>query len=546
MANRLKMAKIDTILALYQRRWSIRRIAKELGLQRDTVARHIRLWEQQAKPAGALIGSTEEIAACPEPKPASPEGGAQRAKPASPEVGAHEAKPATPQGAPIGSPAAAPPPSQPSLCEPWRQVILGKLAAGLTAQRIFQDLVSEHGFAGKYPSVRRFVHRLQQSQPLPFRRLECAPGEEAQVDFGTGVPIRQPDGRRRRTHVFRMVLSHSRKGYSEAVYRQTTEEFLRCLENGFAYFGGAPRTVVLDNLKAGVEVPDWFDPELNPKLRSFGEHYHVTFLPTRPRTPRHKGKIESGIGYVKKNALQDRDFASLEEENRHLLEWETTVADQRIHGTIRQQVGQVFAAVERAALQPLPPQRFPFFHEGQRSVHRDGHVEVAKAYYSVPPEYLARTVWVRWDERLVRVFNTRWEQIAVHLRRPPGRFSTQGQHLAAEKISAVERGAVWMLGQVRRLGPQAGRWGEGVIANRGIEGVRVLQGLLSLAKRHPVAALEQACAVAAAAGSYRLRTLRALLQRQGAQQQQFAFLEEHPVIRSLAEYGQLVHEAFQK
>ena len=107
---------------------------------------------------------------------------------------------------------------QASLCEPWRPVILDKLELGLTAQRIYQDLVTEHGFAGKYHSVRRFVARLGHNQALPFRRMECAPGEEVQVDFGSGIPIRQPDGKRRRTHVFRIVLSHSRKGYSEVVY----------------------------------------------------------------------------------------------------------------------------------------------------------------------------------------------------------------------------------------------------------------------------------------------------------------------------------------
>jgi len=145
--------------------------------------------------------------------------------------------------------------------------------------------------------------------------------------------------------------------------------------------------------------------------------------------------------------------------------------------------------VERPTLQALPAERFPFFHEGQRRVHRDGHVEVDKAYYSVPPEYLARAVWVRWDARVVRVFNQQLVQIAFHVKREPGRFSTQGQHNAAKKISGVERGAAWLLGQIRHLGPHSTRWSEAVIAVRGIEGVRVLQGLLSLAHRHPGAAL---------------------------------------------------------
>lgn len=203
---------------------------------------------------------------------------------------------------------------RPSDCVPWQAVILTKLEAGLSAQRIYQDLRSEHGFPGSYYSVRRFVRHLDARQELPFRRLECGPGEEAQVDFGTGAPILLPDGKRRRTHVFRIVLSHSRKAYSEAVYRQTTEGFLRCLENAFWHFGGVPQRLVLDNLRAAVSKADWYDPELNPKVRSFGQHYGVVCWPTRPYTPRHKGKVERGVDYVQENALKGRTFASLEEQ----------------------------------------------------------------------------------------------------------------------------------------------------------------------------------------------------------------------------------------
>jgi hypothetical protein len=394
--------------------------------------------------------------------------------------------------------------------------------------------------------VRRFVHHLDATQPLPFRRLECAPGEEAQVDFGTGAPILLADGKRRRTHVFRIVLSHSRKAYSEAVYRQSTDDFLRCLENAFWHFGGVPQRLVLDNLRAAVSKADWYDPDLNPKVRCFGQHYGVVLWPTRPYTPRHKGKVERGVDYVQENALKGRTFASLEEQNRFLLAWESNVADTRLHGTTRRQVGSHFLAVERPALQPLPLERFPCFQEAQRVVHRDGHVEVDKAYYSVPPEYLARRVWVRWDARLVRIFNDRLESIAVHVKHEPGRFSTQSQHIAGPKISGVERGAAWLLGQVRRLGPHSLRWAEAMIGAHGVEGVRVLQGLLNLAHRHSGDAIERACDIALSHGAYRLRTLRALLDRDAPRQQQLPFVQEHSLIRPLSEYGQFVHDAFQK
>jgi hypothetical protein len=138
------------------------------------------------------------------------------------------------------------------------------------------------------------------------------------VDFGAGAPIITSEGTRRKTNVFRIVLSHSRKAYSEATFTQTTEDFCRSLENAFAHFGGVPKTLVIDNLKAAVAHPDWFGPELTPKAQSFCRHYGTVILPTKPYMSRHKGKAESGVKYVKNNALKARTFTSLEEENRCL------------------------------------------------------------------------------------------------------------------------------------------------------------------------------------------------------------------------------------
>jgi transposase len=422
-------------------------------------------------------------------------------------------------------------------------MILDGLERGLTAQRIYQDLVGERSFAGSYYSVRRFVAKLSAATELPFRRMECPPGQECQVDFGKGAPIVGADGRRRKSHVFRAVLGFSRKGYSEAVLRQTTDDFLLCLENAYWDWGGVPRVTTIDNLKAAVKHPDWYDPELNPKVQSFCEHYGTVILPTKPYHPRHKGKVERGVGYVQGNALKGRTFASVAEENGHLWQWEATVADTRIHGTTRRQVGKMFQEVERPALLPLPAGRFPLFREARRRVHRDGHVEVEKAYYSVPPEHLGREVWVRWDGRLVRVFNRRMEQIAVHAQHQPGRFSTQGAHLDTRKVSAVERGADWLLGQASLIGEHSERWGAAMMLERGVAGLRVLQGLIHLAGRHDSAAIERACRIALTHRAFHLRTLRELIKRGGREQEAFGFLAEHEIIRDLSSYGQIVRAA---
>lgn len=544
MANRLGMALIETIFTLHRRGWSRRRIARELGLDRATVARHLTHSRSSPIAANAPLGSIE-VAGGSNAANAPIGVGAGEADPTSfdapteLEVASNELEHASSGFRPAFT-------GRSSGCEPWRSIIEAKLVLGLSAQRIYQDLVAEHGFTGSYYSVRRFKKRLDRAQPLPFRRMECEPGEEAQVDFGTGAPLLAPGGKKRRTHVFRIVLSHSRKAYSEVVKRQTTEDFLRCLENAWAHFGGVPRRLVLDNLRAAVSKADWFDPDINPKVRSFGAHYGLIFLPTRPYMPRHKGKVERGVGYVQDNALKGRTFATLEEQNLFLQDWERMIADTRLHGTTRRQVGAYFSAVERPALLPLPAVRFACFHESRRKVSRDGHIEVDRAFYSVPPEYLARRVWVRWDARMVRIFNDRMEKIAVHVKHEPGRFSTQSPHIASEKISGVERGSAWLLSRVQRIGPNAVAWSQAVIKVRGIEGVRVVQGLLSLSKRHAGSGIERACEVAAAYGSYRLRTVRALIDRQPPKQEMLSLLTEHPLIRSLSEYQQLVHASFQR
>lgn len=555
MANVLKMAKIQSIQQLHAAGWSQRRIAGELEIDRGTVARYLRSPPPDPKPAIVPTGSDGSKAATFSPFPAPVPGATAGNDSPDSAGGSNAATGFAEKIVPAGSgsenhvPAAGAPPAssrgRPGQCERYREQIQAKLDQQLTAQRIWQDLVAEQGFIGSYDSVKRYVRRLGRRTPLPFRRMECGPGEEAQVDFGAGAPVITPDGKRRKTNVFRIVLSHSRKAYSEATFTQTTEDFFRCLENAFAHFGGVPKTLVIDNLKAAVAHPDWFDPELTPKVQSFCRHYGTVILPTKPYMPRHKGKVESGIKYVKNNALKARQFASLAEENRALADWERTVADTRIHGTTKRQVKLLFEQ-ERSALLPLPLERFACFHEGKRKVSRDGHVEVAKAYYSAPPEYLGHEVWVRWDARLVRLFNRRFEQIAVHTRHEQGRFSTNPQHLAKEKISGLERGVSYLLHKVSVVGPFTREWSEAVVTARGIEGTRVLQGLLSLTKKHPCEALEKACEIALSHGCWRLRAVRQLLGRKAAKQEPLPFLEEHPIIRPLSDYGAVVAQAIHR
>lgn len=517
--NELKLDFQEAIIRLSGNGWSRRAIARELGIDRETVGRYLRL---DSKPASEVPPGSEVSAS-------------QEAGSALPEVGLGTGS--KPAKVPTGSGG-----GKRSLSARWEEKILIKLEMGLSAQRIYQDLVSEEKFAASYDSVKRFVRGLEEHQPLPFRRMECAPGEEVQVDFGQGAWV-VVDGKRKRPHLFRMVLSHSRKGVSEVVWHQSTECFIRSLENAFRYFGGVTRTTVIDNLRAAVTKADWFEPDLNPKVRLFAEHYGTVILPTKPNTPRHKGKIEAGIKYAQNNALKGKTFNSLGEQNRFLLEWESTVADTRIHGTTRQQVQHLFSTVERAALSPLPSMVFPVFSEAPRKVHLDGHVEVDRIYYSVPPEYVQRSVWARWDLRVVRIYNSRMEQIAMHVRGQVGRFSTDPAHIHSRKRSAIENGAAWLLDRARLVGRYSGTWAEAMMIHRGPHAIRVLQGFLQLAARHAPANVEAAAELALAHGTWHLRDLKDLLQAPTAQAQ-FQFAQVHPLIRDLSHYQALVPDCF--
>jgi transposase len=503
MANHKSVAMIDTLITLHKQGWSNRKISRELEIDRETVSKYVRRYKaaNEQNPPVSLTGSESEN------PPISIAGSAGR----------------------------------PGKCNAHESTIEDFIKDGLSAQRIYQELCSNHEFAGSYSSVQRFVRKLREALPEPFRRMECSPGEEAQVDFGRGAPI-VADGRRRIPHLLRVTLSHSRKSYSEVMYKQDSESFLRGLENAFRCFGGVPKTIVPDNMKTAVIKADWYDPEINPKLSSFAVHYNTVILPCKVRMPRHKGKVESAVKYVQNNALKGRKFDSLAAQNRFLAQWERNVADTRIHGTTREQVQLAFER-EKGHLQALAESLFPCFQEARRKVHTDGHITVAKAYYSVPPEYLRRNVWVRWDGRIVRIFDPAgFKQVRVHSQVEPGKFSTTPADVPKRKISNLERGQHYLMKKIAPVGDEALAWAQAMLKARGIEGDRVLCGLVSLCSKYPAADINVACRNARETGQWRLRPIRIQLKEQP--QQQPALLQCHPIIRPPQAYGSFLGELF--
>ena len=289
MSNVLNEEKQQQVIVLGQLGWSLRRIEQQTGVRRETVSAYL-------KAAGiAVRGPGRWGRATPTHVPPTD---SSAAKPANEVITDSGAK--TPENPP-------PKPSNPSpsasTCEPYRETIELWLDRGRNATAIWQDLIDQHGYSGGYQTVNRFVRKLRGAHPpQAVGIILTAPGEEAQVDYGTGPMVRdEKSGKYRRTRLFVMTLGYSRKSVRLLVFRSSSQTWAELHEKAFRRLGGSPRVVVLDNLREGVLKADLYDPTLNPLYRDVLSHYGVVAMPCRVRDPDRKGKVESGVGHAAEN-----------------------------------------------------------------------------------------------------------------------------------------------------------------------------------------------------------------------------------------------------
>jgi DNA replication protein DnaC/transposase len=415
MGNVLEKTKQEQVIALGRLGWSLRRIEGATGVRRETAGGYLRSAGIALRTPGGWGRKAPVAAGSASSKPAievitgsSGSRAADNSKPANevitgflPEVTLQEQGSKRPSGA----------------SEPYREMIELELSRGRNAMGIWQDLVDKHGFRSSYQSVQRFVLKLRGAVSAEARVIiETKLGEEAQVDYGTGPMVRDPDsGKYRRTRLFVLTLGCSRKSVRLLVFRSSARVWAELHEKAFRRLGGSPRIVVLDNLREGVLSPDFYDPGLNPLYRDVLGHYGVTALPCKVRDPDRKGKVESGVAHAQKTPLRGKKFESLEEAQAYLDHWEERWADKRIHGRTKRQVAAMFAE-EKPHLQPLPLEPFRYYQYGERTVHIDGCVEVEAAYYGAPPGWIGRKVNVQWDAMFVRLLDPRsGELLREHL-----------------------------------------------------------------------------------------------------------------------------------
>lgn len=433
-----------------------------------------------------------------------------------------------------------------SACEPHRGFITAQLQLRRNFTAIYQDLVDQFGFSAGYNSVKRFAGTLIGKEPAQFDRLEFAPGEEVQVDYGEGALTLYPGtDRYRKPRLFVCTLRYSRRSFRRVVWKSSQETWARLHEQAWRYFGGSCSYVVLDNLKEGVIKPDLYEPELNPVYAAVLAHYGVVADPARVRDPNRKGTVENAIQHTQSTALKGRRFASIEEQNDFLEHWETHWAAQRIHGSAKRQVEAMFQE-ERPLLKPLPLQGFQYFVESERTVYDDTCVRVDHSSYAARPARIGSRVLVRVFEHHLEI---RDGQTQALLRTHPLAARLGSVILPdEERLFNPSRETRRILTQAKDIGPATEQLCQRLFDQEGRVGQRRLWGIVGLAKRYPRRLIDRACAMALHEGIGSYKQIKALAERllnealadiDAPLQGELVLTQDDPLIRSGEDYADL-------
>lgn len=473
--ERLHMHEIQDIVYRLRQGQSERGIARDLGISRITVHRYAEFARQQ--------GYLAIEAALPEVGPVV------------------QALGPTPK-----------PPHMTSTVEPYRTVVEEWVQKGVEQMAIYQRLIRGHGYTGSYSSVRRFVGQLLPAVTGGVVRVETGPGQEAQVDFGSVGKLLDPtSGKERVAYVFVMTLSYSRHCYVEFVFDQTMATWVGCHRRAFASFGGVVAEVVVDNLKAAILKHGIEDPVLCVPYRRMAQHYGFLIHACRPRTPQHKGKVESGVHYVKRNLMAGARFQDVRDANRQGQEWVTQVAGVRRHGTTQEAPLKRFADFEAGALKPLPSEPFELVRTHRVKLHRDCHVVVSGRFYSAPYRYVGQELEAHVYEQTVQLYHG-CELLTTHLRaKQPGERVTRVEHYPSDKAHYQRRTPAVCLEEATAVGPGCLELIDALLKERPADHRRAAQRVLMLLEQVGAERLEAACARALSYGDPRYRRVKAIL-----------------------------------
>jgi len=362
----------------------------------------------------------------------------------------------------------------------------------------FEVICEKYHLTGKvsYTTFKRFVkaNKLSIRPPTVTCRIEVDPGEEIQLDYATVGSLRDSEtGKRKKVFAFIGPLSHSRHKFVEFTFKQDQQSFIGSHAKMFQYFGGVPKRLLLDNLKAGVIKPDLYDPQINRTYRELSEYYGCFLDPCRVSKPQDKGKVERDVQTIRQ---QFRKFLALdpnltlEKANELIKKWCIHEYGQKEHGSTQLKPYQVFIEKEQPQLRKLPEQPFEISKWKEAKVHPDCYIQYNKKTFTVPDRFVGKTVWIRATHKILQVYHQE-NLIKQHV------ITKNTRHMDLkdfpENMQAVlDKGMpLFLQKKARIIGPHFGQIIRNLLKIHAFMNMRKAQGLLSLVKKYDPELIEK-------------------------------------------------------
>jgi transposase len=388
---------------------------------------------------------------------------------------------------------------------------------GVTLALLWDEYRGQHpdgyGYSAFCEHYRRWSGRLS-----PVMRQRHVAGARMFVDYsGTKMTVIDPaTGAAHPAEIFIAVMGASNMTYVEASWTQTLPDWIGAHTRAFAAFGAVPALVVSDNLKSGVIRACFYEPEVNRSYAEMAAHYGTAILPARPYKPRDKAKVEVAVLLVQRwivARLRNRQFFSLEELNTAIRE-EIARLNARVSRHLGASRQELFATLDRPAMQPLPPE--PFVHADWRkaTVGLDYHVRLEGHHYSVSHELIRQQLWARLTATTVEIFRG-GKRVACHRRAAPGDAgaTTLNDHMPASHRRYAEFTPQMLRERATRIGPATAILVDVILCDRPHpeQGFRSCLGILRLARSHGHERLEAACDRALAINARTLTSVKSIL-----------------------------------
>lgn len=379
--------------------------------------------------------------------------------------------------------------NKPSCFDAYRDKIKSWLNEGITRVRIHEMFQEEYGLTRSYDSLCKYIQKYFPKRPKAYGVQIVEPAEIAEVDFGYLGMLPDCQGKLVRTWGLAVVLGYSRQRYWTITHDQQLATLIAELTHAFEFFGGVPRQLKVDNLKAAILRNLHYDLVYNQDFLEFAHHYGMAVVPCTPYQPQQKGKVEAAIKYLQGNFVNGRKFIDSQDLKIQLNSWMKKVNHQ-VHGTTKKIPWEVFKEEEQQELQPLPEEEFAFFNRGTRKVGSNCHLHFQQNYYSVPACLVGKEVTVRWNDNLLRVVY-QGEQVALHkLSLGHGEYVTVRSHLPEHKVYSQTEYQAKYEEKMANIGQSAHKYFWQMVQNRRDHWSKTVRGILGLVAEYGEEAVE--------------------------------------------------------